>query len=569
MFVDARDLDVGAVVESDLCIIGAGAAGITLATQLIDSGLGVVVLESGGEQQDAETQGLYIGESSGQPYFDLAIARLRVLGGSTNHWGGTCRPFDPADFGAVPTSDLPGWPIGYSDLEPFYDRAGVICGLERPVTEMDSALADAPTNPLPLDARDFDARYNQIVAKDRRSFSDRYRDDLAAAPDVAVHLWANAVEILVDPARDSVSGVAVATLTGVRYTVHSKVVVLAAGGLENPRVLLSSTGAGANGLGNQHDLVGRCFMEHPRFVAAAIMPTDPGRSFEFYGSHTVGGVRYQGYSSIGTKRRELEEIVDVQLKLSPRFTPAFEAAVASRVGESIDAAADWLQGDDHEGVASDDLMRIAADLTTFGDWFVPGGPAPVPLPGVIVRLLRGTSHEREALIPGLLGDSAGYLWERGISQPPVERVEVTARLAQVPNPASRVRLGDDVDVLGIRRAHLHWELGDADRRSVTRAMEIFGAELAALGIGRTQLLFEPDGPWPPDTRGGFHHMGTTRMSDDPSNGVVDATCRVHGMSNLYVAGSSVFPGAGAGTPTLTLVALALRLADHLADELMP
>lgn len=567
MFVDARDVDDDAEIRADVCVIGAGAAGIALALKLRNTGLQVIVLESGGHTQDAATQGLYIGETSGQPYFDLAIARLRFFGGSTNHWGGTCRPFDASDFDAPPGASSPGWPISLDDVAPYYDEAGEVCGLRRPVSEFEAIRAEDTTEPLPLGADDFEARYNQIVDQDRRSLGERYRDDLAAAGDIIVHLWANVTEILVNTSGDRVTGARVATLSGVRYTVGASVVVLATGGLENPRVLLASQGADRRGLGNRHDTVGRFFMEHPRFLAARIVSSGSGGSYEWYLTHRVEGVRVRGYAALTPNRRLDDGLTDVQLRLAPRLSAAFEQALESRDAEAIEDLAEGLL-EDGSWPLGDDLLRISADLATVGDWFVPGGPIPTPLPGVVARLLSGDSREREALIPALFGDVAATLWDRGISQPPVDHVEVVARIAQVPNPASRVTLTSTPDDLGVPRAELHWELSETDRRSVVRAVELFGAELAAIGAGRTQLLFDEADDWPLDLRGGWHHMGTTRMSADPEDGVVDENCRVHGVENLFVAGSSVFRTAPAATPTLTLVALALRLADHLVGEVL-
>lgn len=566
MIIDARELDDGIEVDTDVCIIGGGAAGIALALGLRGRVGDVIVLESGGETQDSRTQSLYIGENTGQPYFDLAIARLRYFGGSSNHWGGTCRPLHANDFDASPGTDLPGWPISFDHIAPYYDAASEICGLRRTSGELDAAAAEDPTEPLPLDAAEFETRYNQIVDSSRRSFSKRYRDELADADDIAIHLWANATEITTTDAGDRATGARVATLTGIRYVVRAAVVVLATGGIENPRVLLSSTASSPDGLGNGSGLVGRCFMEHPRFVAAVIVPSDPSRSYEWYRAHRVKGIVYQGYTALAWHRQRSERLTDVQLRLSPRFTPEFEAALASVEAATVDELADWLAGDGDRPLGAD-LLQITADLTTLGDWLVPGGPLPVPIPDVLRRLLLGSSAEREALVPGLFGDVAATLWESGVDQPPVDHVEVTARIAQVPNRDSRVRLAAEVDELGMRRAELHWQLSDEDRRSVVRSIEALGAEIAATGLGRLRLLFDETADWPADTRGGWHHMGTTRMSADPPHGVVDPNCRVHGVEGLFVAGSSVFPTATSATPTLTIVALALRLADHIVQEL--
>ena len=139
------------------------------------------------------------------------------------------------------------------------------------------------------------------------------------------------------------------------------------------------------------------------------------------------------------------------------------------------------------------------------------------------------------------------------------------RSESAPDPESRVTLAPERDALGARRARLDWRLGELDATSIRRALETFGRALSAAGRGRARLALRDDAPWH-GARGGEHHMGTTRMSRSAGRGVVDPHCRVHGVANLYVAGSSVFPTVGFSNPTLTIVALVLRLADRLKRE---
>lgn len=160
-----------------------------------------------------------------------------------------------------------------------------------------------------------------------------------------------------------------------------------------------------------------------------------------------------------------------------------------------------------------------------------------------------------------------YGWLRYGEDYPVDHVRIVAGVDPVPNPDSRVTLGTELDQLGQRRVQLDWRLTATDRRSLYRAVEIFGIELGRAGLGRLQLKIDDSPTWPADTGWVFHHIGTTRMSDHPIRGVVDRNCRVHDIRNLFVAGSSVFPTSGSSAPTLTIVALAIRLADHLKGQL--
>ena len=141
---------------------------------------------------------------------------------------------------------------------------------------------------------------------------------------------------------------------------------------------------------------------------------------------------------------------------------------------------------------------------------------------------------------------------------------------QAPNPDSRVSLVEERDALGLPRIALDWRLTELDKRSLQAGHQAVALELGRTGLGRLQIedwLTADVTTWTPTLTGGHHHIGTTRMSEDPARGVVDGDCRVHGIANLYVAGSSVFPTSGSANPTLTVVALALRLAAHLEQRL--
>jgi choline dehydrogenase-like flavoprotein len=207
-------------------------------------------------------------------------------------------------------------------------------------------------------------------------------------------------------------------------------------------------------------------------------------------------------------------------------------------------------------------------MMTGQDYFLPMAPLPLPKPVALSKILRAEGAEKERLLPDLLGDIAFVANDEIFSNTPIEHIKLSTRIDPVPNPDSRVSLGTERDALGLPRIQLHWQLSPLDKHSVRRTLEIIGAELGRTGLGRLQInLDEDDTTWPEDTRGGWHHMGTTRMSDDPKRGVVDRNCQVHGISNLFIAGSSVFPTAGSGTPTMMLVSLALRLADHIKERM--
>ncbi len=524
MFADARSVPRDTRLETDVCIIGAGAAGITLAREFSGSPFRVTVLESGGFEYETETQALYEGPSVGLPYAQLSVPRLRFFGGTTNHWGGICRPFEDADFEAREGIPYTGWPIKKDDIDPFYGRAGRAVRLPSQEWDLSHWAPDGALAPLRLSSDRIVSRVAQQVEPDLRSFGAGYRDELRSVPNVTVYLHANVTGVDADDPGRTATSARVATLAGNRFSVGAMVFVLATGAIENARMLLVSNERFPGGLGNQNGLVGRFFLEHPRFLGGFIVPSAPHPNLGFYENHRVGGALVRGYLASSKDFQLAEGLLDLQIRLELGY------------GDAPEDAEDFARH----------VMTLAADLESWQRIAIPGPPVPIPYLEVVREALESPEDT--------------YIYLRGR----IETIGLTTRIEQAPNPDSRVVLLRERDQLGMQRVALDWRLSEVDKRNVRRTLELLGAEVGRAGIGRVKILYgEDDSEWPDDLDGGQHHMGTTRMSDDPKQGVVDRDCRVHGMSNLFVAGSSVFPTPGGATPTLTLVALAIRLADHL------
>lgn len=529
MFHDARRLPAGTVLDVDICVIGAGAAGIALAHGL-RGGPRVALLESGGMELEAATQALHEGELRGVPNYPPDISRLRYFGGTTNHWAGWCRPLDAEDFVPADPADPRAWPFPRDVLAPYYAAAQALCELGP--ADYDSLapwLAEGGLAALAVDPRRLKTALFQVSPPTR--FGARHGPALAAAGNIAVYLHANAIEIETDASAARVTGVRARGLAGPEFRVSARHVVLAAGGLENARLLLLSNRVQAAGLGNGHDQVGRHFMDHPwlfdaGFLAFTGTPPDlrlyfdetPARGTTVFGA-LAPGAREPGIGGFRVVLRPARRVVEgvESLKAIGRAAAALE--VPPRF---------W----DHLGqVFSDyDAVIDSAFKTVFGTkWglFNSGTAADAPIVGATLDV----------------------------------------NVEQFPDPASRVVLSDRRDALGQRRLVLDWRPGAREKRTFARAVELVAQEAGRLGLGRVRARGLPSGgAWPDDLQGSRHHMGTTRMSPTPRTGVVDADCRVHGIANLHVAGSSVFPGAGYANPTLTIVALALRLADTLRQK---
>jgi choline dehydrogenase-like flavoprotein len=507
--IDALTLPDQSQFEADIAIIGGGPAGITLARAFADSPTAVCLIEGGGLSFDAEVQSLYAGENVGIDY-PLGSRRMRFLGGSSNHWGGYCRPLDPIDFEQrdwVPNS---GWPFTIDELLPYYGPASETVEIGSPRFD-DKAYWETHTGeplPEPVSGR-LALRFVQFSPPTR--FGERYRDALSRAGNVRVLLNANLVNIASIGEGSSVSGLEIRTLTGLQHRVRARRYVLATGGLENPRMLLLSNRDVPYGLGNQHDLVGRYFMEHPHLTGFGdIVVGELERLPKIYRRHVRVEGRPASAAFVPTMRL---------LRQRRLLNATFMTGEAGHY--RYDTVSEWPRAAEHMR-----MLKAARNLL---------GTAEQPL---------------EPAADAPLGAWLG----------------LGCACEQVPNPDSRVTLASERDALGLRRIRLDWRLTAEDRRSLVEHVRSLAIEIGALGIGRMKIDVGDPQQWPAVVAGGAHHMGTTRMHDDPRRGVVDRNCRVHGIDNLYVAGSSVFPTGGAANPTLTIIALTLRLADHLRRE---
>ena len=533
MIIDARGVPDGAVLDGDVCIIGAGPAGITLAREFDREGLRVLLLEGGGLAFDRAGQALYGGENVGISYEDLDEMRSRYFGGSSNCWGGFCRPLDAHDFETrdwVPNS---GWPFGREELLPWYRRAQSVLQLgefdydpaswERRIGRADSCF-------LPFDRPRATSLVAQLSPPTR--FGEIYRGEIANSANVLAHLNANVTEIVAAAEGRRVSHVQVRTLAGTGFRARGRITILATGGIENARLLLLSHRHQAAGMGNQHDLVGRYFMDHPRLSSSAIAFTDPRAHARAYDLHVAftGG------------------LATAQTKISGFLGLSAATQRAERVGNARSYALSRYVGFDP---ASYNALKQLYHIRH--------------RPKVLYRRYRRAAVDALANMPNVAILALGLkfkpqLLARGFSLETV--VEPT------PLPDSRVTLNGTRDALGLPQVKVDWRVGELEKRTFRRAQEILHEEMVRIGAGHVEVAVPGENePWP-DTLGGcWHHMGTTRMHRDPRHGVVDADCRVHGMENLFIAGSSVFPTCGLDMPTLTITALALRLAAHVTQGL--
>lgn len=514
MQVDTSRMPSDTEIRSDVCVVGAGPAGITLARELDGTGVDVCLIESGGEDVEPSVQRQSRGESDGYPIHRLHRSRTRAFGGTMRHreldsedWA--ARPLDALDFEARPGVPDSGWPFDREHLETHYRRAQVLSGLG-PYGYQPEPWARDGAWPLGMDGTGVDT----TVFHFGRPVFHHALEQIRASGNVRLLLRTRVVDLSTgDDGR--IEKVVIGRPDGSRLGVRARVVVLAAGGIENARLLLSADGM--RGLGNEHDLVGRYFAERLSTHAGHVVVPDPATVGPggFYEIRRVRDALVRGALRVSDTVQRDRELLNCVFFMVPR-----PAAVTTDAVRSLAA------------------LRKATVRR----------PLPPRTGAHLGNVVRGVR------------DIGGFA--AGRFRPTETRIVLRAQGEPAPDRESRVSLGRRRDDLGIPVARVTWKIDESGLESIVRSLDIVDAAVRAGGIGFVEKALGHDGV-PPLMEGNHHHLGTTRMHADPKRGVVNAECRVHSVPNLYVTGSSVFPTYGASNPTLTIVALAARLAAHL------
>jgi len=530
---DAHNLPDGSSISADVCVVGAGAAGITIARSLAADGARVCLLESGGFDIDEQVQELYDLDNIGYPVRDNFMSRVRFFGGSCNLWAGRSMRLSPIDFEQrdwVPNS---GWPVSYEDIEPYY--AAAECLLRLPTfadfTDIDRIAGIGKCERAVFESADSAAAVATWGIKPMR-FGKVFKRELKRSKAIDVYLNANVTEIIPVEGSGAIERLVVKTLDQRKITVAARTFVLAAGGLENARLLLASTAQNESGVGNENDLVGRYYLDHPRAIYGRVQVNSSMPLPYLTGIPLTSGKIQFGIATSDRYQREHNS-----LNCYASLEPALSEFAETQYGRSINVLKVLLR----KGHAGSRFRLSDAEMSNVRDLIYVLTPKEI-MPHFVYRpyaLLKQWVRRRR----------------------PLKNLSIINYCEQVPDPESRVTLGPDVDALGMRKLRLRWRVGDDERRSVAILHEAIGKLLNENGIG--ELQSDTDKLEELQFTDASHHIGTTRMSESPKTGVVDRNCRVHGVDNLYICSSSVFPTGGYANPTSTIVALTLRLADHL------
>ena len=512
-----------AIEDADVCIVGAGAAGIFLAIEMARSGKKVLLLESGGRLEEPPTTDLYRSEVGTLPHKGIHEGRHRVYGGSTIRWGGQILELFEHDFQSRQWIKGSGWPISQHELTPYYERALRLQGVAN-VTRDDKevwrevglSLCDLGDDLIP-----FFSRWCQ-----EPNFTKLHGNELKMSNLLHVYLHANAIELLLSEDNETVTGVRCRTLSGREKIFSAKNFVLCLGGIETIRFLLQPH-ANGHAPWNQNHWLGRHFQDHLDVYCAELIDIDTGCFYDFFDHICRRGYRYE-----------------------PRFR--LTEAVQRRHG----------------------LLNVGG-MVFFED---PPGAQRHQVWQTMKRLLRGRHQEisfkdMQILVgnlPTLLKQLARYkIQGRSYNPESLVRFRLRAFCEQEPLGESRVSLSMDQDALGQYRTRLDWKISDLELRTLQYFVYAVTESFAKLGLARVipdaDLMNHPE-LFVSKVMDSYHHMGGTRMAASSDNGFVDPNLKIFGTRNAFVCSSSVFPSSGFSNPTHTLLALTCRLVEHLVSN---
>jgi len=542
--IDARSFTSNEVLKTQVCIVGAGPAGLTIAREFANQNFEVYLLESGGVEFEEDTQSLAEGIVVGDPYPPVHETRLRRLGGTPHMWEGQsgyrqygwrCLPFDPIDFEQRDWVPHSGWPFTRADLDPFYERAQVVCQIGPYAYDVEF-WQNKRAKPLTFKSDRLTTGISQYGLRD--PFTTDYPKALQQSTNIKTLLHANVVEIETDESGQRVTRLRIATLQGNQFWLEANLFILAAGGMENARLLLASNRQQSAGVGNQYDVVGRYFMDRP-ILSLGLKPYHPSvfEKTNLYDIYPTKHGPIMACVKLSEATMRQERLLNNGAQLFPRPLP-------------------------HQREATLALREL---LTSLGHGKLPQDTAKC------LRVMgQGSGYVASATfwsavrrLPAFRRGDWSYL---PYEKQRFSQFEIFYQMEQTPDPNNRIALSPERDRLGLPKTEIRWRLNDIDIQSVIRTQEIWAEEFDKAGIG--QLQFTRNWAEQPFEKSAMHHhLGSTRMHHDPKQGVVDANCKVHGMANLFIAGCSVFPTAGYSNPTLTMIALSLRLADHIKTQM--
>jgi choline dehydrogenase-like flavoprotein len=517
MRIDLEAVPSGTEFESEICVIGAGVAGLVLSTRLARDGFRVHLLEAGGIGLEERSQDLYQSEMHGKFHAGTTEGRYRTYGGASTRWGGQLLAYPDEVFRHREIFGGIGWPISEADVRPYYVDIFKIMGVNG--LGFGDELMERFGTREAVQSPDVRVRFSKFAPFPRRNLAKTLGRQCLASDRITVFFHANAVSVDLAPDGSRIESVAVRNYQGSRYKFKSREIIICTGTIETSRLLLSSTSVHSCGVGNQSDQVGRYFHDHLTTKALSLGFKAKAIFAKYFSPYYIKNTLHSP---------KLETTTSLQKRLGlPEVMAQFFI---------------------HEGESEFGILRQT-----------------------LVDLQRGKLEPKTLRqIPALLGGAARMAYalkirgRRVISS--AANISMNIETEQKPRPDSRIQISGELNAVGIPKTIVDWKVSLEDGEAMRRFAEVIDPYLRSLGM--TDIEWEPS---PQDDAQAWidagvdilHPMGGTRMGTSPESSVVDRDLRVHGVGNLYVASCSTFPSGGSSNPTFTMMALTCRLADLL------
>ncbi len=552
MFIDGRQIASGSALETEVCIIGGGPAGIAIARELAGTPISVILVETGGWRSSKSTQSLNEAELVSSRHPPPEMYRERRFGGSSAIWGGRCVPLTRSDF--EPRSHVAdsGWPISYDELLPYYSRALTYCeagefafdpGCLREAGPIIEGLA-SPEIAVGLE------RFSPPT-----DFGRRFKSDLLRSPTHKILLESTCVRLSSSESGRIAEAIECATIAGNRFRICAKYIVVAAGGLESARLLAASNDRFPAGFANSSGALGRYYMSHLEGTLGHLK-VGPGRNVIWDFARTSDGVYAKHHIRLSDELQQRRQLRNMIFRL--HHANPMDPRHGDPVLSLMYVAKRFVLPEYRRKITTVELEvldRLPKGRALFTRHLANIASHPWPL----LRFMSSWVYKRHARyrrIPYV----ALY------SKHGVYPLDYNAE--QTPLYDSRISLTHDKDRFGVPKLRIDWRVCPEDLASIAASYRQMRVSLASTRVAAVTYDDDAlDESVKQVVAVGGHHIGTARMSSDPKRGVVDPQCRTHDVENLYMAGSAVFPTSGSANPTLTIVALAIRIADQLKTAL--
>ncbi|MEM9776325.1 MAG: GMC oxidoreductase [Chloroflexota bacterium] len=523
-FQNANQIASSSLLKTDVCIIGSGAASLAIAQELNNTSLNVIIVEAGGLKYEEKLQTDYKYEFPNWFRGQWISTRSRAVGGTTIAWYGRCAQLQPLDFQHRDWVRNSGWPIDISQVDQYKQRALKFLRVPEPAgidpNFWDGNLTRKSFRSSMLEPRNF-------VWSNPTDMGDIHSHWLKESKNISLYYYAFAQEVVPSSGDNHIETVKVRNLSGASFQIQASTVILAGGTVENSRLLLLSQANSENGVGNAHDNVGRYYMDHPR---------TEGKSTVHINKNNLNWKAIYRYLD---ETETPNGVLQFFLTMSEAFQRENRLLNHCTMVRPV-----YFEKRNNSYLAAKRIFYAAKDrnlseLQT-------------------VDALKAAYGFRKLVSTGI---------KQAMGTPlTISHMELIDQLEQEPNPNSRVLLSRRRDRFNQPMARIEWQIDESTTHSLRVFHQLIDEHLRKNNLGHLESPLLKDPNFVPDYTDACHPSGTTRMSADPKDGVVDENCAVHGYDNLYVMGGSVFPASGHANPTVTIVALAIRLAERVKEK---